>query len=201
MAHLQQAGGKSAMASDPDRRFGPNRERACGSMVAMAMRSHLESALSETGRTVTSVLEELVGEPVDACERRHLTVTADTPNLFGVEKGHPLVQRSAVLQGRTSAQPFVNVETLLVPSRLPAAFYRRLETSADPIGRILAMEGIDFTRSQLPGPEATRPSAGGILAVPDDCLLARTYRLEIDGLAVMVISEWFLRSLEPFLSP
>lgn len=63
------------------------------------------------------------------------------------------------------------------------------------------MEGIDFTRSQLPGPEATRPSAGGILAVPDDCLLARTYRLEIDGLAVMVISEWFLRSLEPFLSP
>ena len=170
-------------------------------MVAMAMRSRLESALSETGGTVTSFLEELVGERVDAHERRHVTVAAGTPNLFGVEKGHPLVRRSAVLQGRTSAQPFVNAETLLVPSRLPAACCRRLETSADPIGRILATEGIDFTRSQLPGPCGSQPWARNPLAVPDDCLLARTYRLDIDGLAVMVISEWFLRSLEAFLSP
>jgi chorismate-pyruvate lyase len=165
----------------------------------MAMRSRLESALSETGRTVTSFLEELVGERVDAHERRHVRVAASTRNLFGVEKGHLLVQRSAVLQGRDSAQPFVNAETLLVPGRLPAAFYQRLETSADPIGRILATEGIDFTRSRLPGPHRTRPWGVAALPVPDDYLLARTYRVEINGLAVMVISEWFLRSLEPFL--
>ena len=170
-------------------------------MVAMAMRSRLESALSETGGTVTSFLEKLVGEQVDAHERRHVTVAADTPNFFGVEKGHPLVQRSAVLQGRTSAQPFVSAETLLVPSRLPAAFSRRLEASADPIGRILAAEGIEFSRSPLPGPAPRRSWTLGALPERDDCLLARTYRIEIDGLAAMVISEWFLRSLEAFLCP
>ncbi len=199
MPHLWQAGefrGDFRAGSD----VGPNCERACGSMVAMAMRSRLEAALSETGGTVTSYLEELVGEPVDAQQRRHVTVAAGTPNFFGVEKGHPLVQRSAVLQGRTSSQPFVNAETLLVPSRLPAAFYRRLETGADPIGRILATEGIDFTRSQLPGPHRRRTWERGALVVPDDYLLARRYRVEIGGTAVMVISEWFLRSLESFLN-
>ena len=121
---------------------------------AVATRSRLESALSQTGTTVTAFLEQLVGEPVDAHELRHVMIEARTPNLLGVGEGHPLLQRSSVLQGRRSQRPYVHAESLLVPSRLPAAFCRQLETSSDPIGRILAKEGIVFTRSQLPRPDS-----------------------------------------------
>ncbi len=32
-----------------------------------------------------------------------------------------------------------------------------------------------------------------------DCLLARTYRIDTEGVPVMIITEWFLSSLERFL--
>jgi chorismate-pyruvate lyase len=35
--------------------------------------------------------------------------------------------------------------------------------------------------------------------MPCKHLLARAYRLEVDKVAVMVIAEWFLDNLEPFL--
>ena len=166
---------------------------------AVTMRLHLESALSESGTTVTAFLEQLVGERVDAHDRRHLTIPAGTPNLLGVEKGHPLLQRSTVLRGRVSEQPYVRAESLLVPSRLPAGFCRQLETSSDPIGRILAREGIGFTRSQLPGPDRPMTCARDELPESEDYLLVRRYRVEINEVVVMVISEWFLHTLERFL--
>jgi len=168
---------------------------------AVAPRSRLESVLSQTGTTVTAFLEQLVGEPVDAHELRHVMIEASTPNLLGVGEGHPLLQRSSVLQGRRSQRPYVHAESLLVPSRLPAAFCRQLETSNDPIGRILAKEGIVFTRSQLPRPDRGRAPVRADSQGSEDCLFARTYRIDIDGVAVMVISEWFLQVLELFLGP
>ncbi|MGA2037385.1 MAG: chorismate pyruvate-lyase family protein [Acidimicrobiales bacterium] len=167
----------------------------------MTTRSRLELALGQTERTITAFLEQLVGESVDAHERRHVMTQARTPNFLGVGEGHPLLQRSAVLRGRRSAQPYMHAESLLVPSRLPAAFCRRLETSNDPIGRILAKEGMGFTRSALPRPDRCRASIFSDARVPDEHLLARTYRVDVDGVPVMVISEWFLATLESFLRP
>jgi chorismate-pyruvate lyase len=37
--------------------------------------------------------------------------------------------------------------------------------------------------------------------VPEDYLFARTYRIDLDGVAVILISEWFLRVLESLLGP
>jgi chorismate-pyruvate lyase len=170
-------------------------------MVAVTARSRLELALGQTDKTVTAFLERLVGEPVDAHERRHVMTQASTPNSLGVGEGHPLLQRSAVLRGRRSAQPYMHAESLLVPSRLPAAFCRQLETSSDPIGRILAKEGMDFTRSALPRPDRCRSSVFGDARVPDEHLLDRTYRVDVDGVPIMVIAEWFLPALESFLGP
>ena len=68
---------------------------------------------------------------------------------------------SIILRGRTSAQSYVHAESLLDPSRLPVAVYQQLETSSDPIGRILNREGIAFTRCQLPG-----LAEGGIRELP-----------------------------------
>ena len=166
---------------------------------AVTLRSCLESAFSQGGTTVTAFLEQLAGEPVDVHVRHHAMIEASTPNFLGVEEGHPLLQRSAVLQGRSSMQPYAHVESLLVPSRLPAGFCRQLETGNDPIGRILCKDGIAFTRSELPDPDRSRALVLCGSPVPEDYLFARTYRIDVDGVAVILISEWFLRVLESFL--
>lgn len=168
-------------------------------MVVVAARSRLELALRQAGGTVTAFLEQLVGEPVEAYERRHVMTQAGTPNYLGVGEGHQLLQRSAVLRGRRSAQPYMHARSLLVPSRLPAAFCEQLETTSDPIGRILTKKGIGFTRSPL---SVDRDGAFAFRDAPasDEHLLARTYRIDVNGLPVMVIGEWFLPALESFLS-
>ena len=160
----------------------------------VTMRVHLESALSEPGTTVTTFLEQLVGEPVDAHDRRHQMIPAGLPNLLGVEEeGHPLLQRSTVLTGRVSNRPYLHAESLLVPSRLPAGFCRQLETGSDPIGRILAREGVGLASRSALVPQST--TAHVFDELPElEYLLVRRYRVEINEVAVAVISEWFLRT-------
>jgi chorismate-pyruvate lyase len=162
--------------------------------------SSLESALRRAGGTVTAFLEHLVGEPIDAGERRQQTTKAGFPNSLRVGEGHPLIFRTATLQGRTSGRSYLYAETVLVPSRLPATCRQRLESSSDPIGRILEEEGITITREPLeepePGSAPVSPEAG--IAV-GDYLLKRTYRIDAEGTPLMVITEWFLTSLRGFL--
>jgi chorismate-pyruvate lyase len=162
--------------------------------------SGLESALGRAGGTVTAFLEHLVGEPIDAGERRQRATRAEWPNSLRVAEGHPLIFRTAALRGRTSGRSYLYAETVLVPSRLTVNCRQRLESTSDPIGRVLEEEGITVSRQPLEGPEpgtdADSPQAG--IAV-GDYLLARTYRLDAEGTPLMVITEWFLTSLRGFL--
>ena len=169
-------------------------------MVGVTTPSGLETALSRASGTVTAFLERLVGEPIDAHQRRHEMTRADTSSALQVAEGHPLLLRTAVLQGRTSGRPYVYAETVLVPSRLPGGFRRRLEASGDPIGRILSEEGITVTSEPLAGSgRGSVPVSSQTGSAIADYLLARTYRVDSEGEPVMVITEWFLPSLERFL--
>lgn len=160
--------------------------------------SSLQLALNDTGATVTAILERIVGEPVDAGSTSHTMTSAGSANLLGVEAACPLLLRTAVLKGRRSARPYLYAESLLVPSRLPASFCQELQTSRDPIGRLLVNSKIAFTRSQLPQSEGSGAFSDG-LSVPDEYLLSRRYRVESDGVPVMVVAEWFLPALELFV--
>ena len=77
----------------------------------------------------------------------------------------------------------------------------QLTSGHQPIGRLLEAEGVVVTREPMAGPG---PGSGpfGAEAAPSatDVLLARTYRVLDDGVPVMVISEWFLTTLTPFLT-
>jgi chorismate-pyruvate lyase len=116
---------------------------------------------------------------------------------LGVGKGRHLLRRTVVLRGRRSAKPYLYAESLLVPGRLPDVFFRRLETTVDPIGRILAEEGIAFTRIPLPGPDKRKLAVDGdACPPPDGCPLARAYRVDVAGVPVMVITEWFLSAVQ-----
>jgi chorismate-pyruvate lyase len=169
-------------------------------MEGVANLSTLESALSRAGGTVTAFLEHLVGEPIDAGERSQQMTKAELPNSLQVDEGHPLIFRKAALQGRMSGRSYLYAETVLVPSRLPTKCRQRLESSSDPIGRILEEERITITREPLGGPgPGTPPVPPEVGIAVGACLLARTYRVDTEGRPLMVITEWFLTSLRDFL--
>ena len=167
--------------------------------MGVAKLSGLEAALSKSSGTVTAFLEQLVGEPIEARERHHRIIRAEPSNSLRVAEGDPLLFRTAALEGRRSGRVYLYAETVLVPSRLPPNFRRRLDSSSDPIGRILEEEAIIVTRHPLGGsdPGSAPVSPEGV--VVGDYLLARTYRLDAEGSPLMMIAEWFLISLREFL--
>jgi chorismate--pyruvate lyase len=169
-------------------------------MVPVETRSRLELALESTSGTVTNFLEQLVGEGIDAHGRRHEMIGSRVSNALRAGEDQPLLHRSATLQGRDSGSSYVYAESVIVTSRLPAGFRLRLETGNDPIGRILAEEGIEATRQALAEPDrivlarsSEPPVASG------DYLLVRTYRIDVTDTPLMAITEWFLPALIPFL--
>jgi chorismate-pyruvate lyase len=160
----------------------------------------LRVALDRTSGSVTDFLEQLVGERIDAHTHHHDIVEAHNANGLRVEEGEPLLHRAATLQGRTSGRSYVYAESVIAVGRLPARFYNHLETSTDPIGRILDEMGIAVTR------ECVVASDGSVIPRPNSdidfggYLLARTYRIDSEHAPVMMITEWFLKTLIHFIS-
>jgi len=170
-------------------------------MVPVENRRELRAALESTGGTVTAFLEQLVGERIDAQTHRHDTIGAPPSNDLGVAEGEPLLQRAATLRGHTTGSPYVYAESVIVTGRLPTRFHLRLASSIDPIGRILEDTGIAVTREDLVGPLGFAGfRRNGVMDVSDS-LLSRTYRIDSERAPVMVITEWFLKTLDPFLPP
>ena len=171
-------------------------------MVDVASSQALQSALAGSDGTVTGLLERLVGEPIDADAEGHRTVEAARGNHLHVPMGSPLVCRAARLVGRRSGQAYVFAVSVLVPGRLPVGFRSRLESGHEPLGRLLEARGIRMSREPMTGPEpAAVPMWASAVPPVDEVVLARTYRARAGGPPVMVISEWFLTSLVPFLPP
>ncbi len=169
-------------------------------MTAVASASKLSSALTDTSGTVTNFLEELVGERIAAERCHHVRIGAPAANDLGVDEGEPLLCRAAVLQGCVSGNPYVYAESLIVVSRLPAGFLHRLETSSDPIGRLLDETGTAVTRKHLLGGQG--PAIGrwsNFDEITRGHVLDRAYRIDFRHRALMIVTEWFLRTLGPFL--
>ncbi len=170
-------------------------------MLAVAKESGLGAALNSTSGTVTSFLEGVLGERIAAEGCHHERISASAQNDLGVEEGEPLLRRAATLQGSVSGHPYVYAESMIVVSRLPPSFIHRLETSADPIGRLLDEAGIVATREDLVeglGIGMDRPR--NIDEIVHGYLLTRTYRIDSKQAPLMIISEWFLETLAPFFS-
>jgi chorismate-pyruvate lyase len=167
-------------------------------MEPVVNQSDLRVALDRTSGTVTDFLEQLVGEKIDAHTHRHDIVEAHDATDLGVEEAEPLLHREATLRGRATGRSYVYAESLIVVGRLPTGFCSQLETTKDPIGRILEEMGIAVTRQGV-GEPAGAPQPNSDVTV-DDYLLARTYRIDSEQTPVMMITEWFLKTLTPFLS-
>ena len=169
-------------------------------MMRVANPSALVAALDSTDLTVTTFLEQLVGEGIDARAHHHHRVGAPASNDLQAAEGEPLLQRAATLRGRRSGSPYVYAESIIVMNRLPVTFCLRLESGTDPIGRVLQEMKIPVTRRNLPTPAGlSDPRTNGAMKV-GDYLLARTYSIDSESRPLMVITEWFLTTLDPFLT-
>jgi chorismate-pyruvate lyase len=169
------------------------------SMMGVARKPGLRAALNGTKGTVTNFLEELVGERIAAERYHHERIVAPALNDLGVEEGELLLRRAAALKGSVSGQPYVYAESMIVVSRLPASFFHRLETSNDPIGRLLDEAGIAATRDDLvEGLVVGMDRPWNFDEIVSGYLLARTYRIDSRQTPLMIISEWFLGTLAPF---
>lgn len=167
-------------------------------MVLVANRLGLRAALDRSSGTVTDFLEQLVGETIDAHSHQHHIVEAHNASGLRVEEGEPLLQRAASLRGRKSGCSYVYAESIIVVSRLPTEFCKRLETGTDPIGRILDEMAIPVIRQDVGGHDGVFQSNSDVKVA--DHLLARTYRIDSEQTPVMIITEWFLKTMVPFLS-
>jgi chorismate-pyruvate lyase len=155
----------------------------------------LAAALSHWTGTVTSFLEEVSGEPVDAdvlCHRR-----ASATDVLGSDLmlTGELFLRSALLTGRRSWRQFVYAETALAADVLPDQVLRKLELTADPIGRVLDEAAVRTTRQQIDGPPTPGLAGSEVPAVVRLALSSRRYLISVDGRSMMIIGEWFLPSL------
>ena len=145
----------------------------CDSMVAWP--PHRNSKGTQPGDgTVTAFLERLVGEPVDAHRTRHEVGRAGTSSALQVAEGHLLlIGRRCSRVGRR-AGPMSTPKASSCPAASPTDFRLRLDSTSDPIGRILDDQAI----SRDPGapvrtgparrrwPAGTRPPTGDCPAEP-----------------------------------
>jgi len=169
-------------------------------MVPVTNGSQLRVALESTGDTVTKFLEQLVGECIDAHVHHHEIVRATNSNDLGVADGEPLLQRAATLRGRVSGSSFVYAESTIVTGRLPTSFSLRLASGNDPIGRILDEMEIEVTREDPIEPGETAVPRSDEAVMFGNYLLTRSYRIASEQAPLMIITEWFLEPLRPFLS-
>ena len=157
----------------------------------------LAERLAALRGTLTGFLEELVHEPVVAHRLEQGDAPAAGDNPVSVDAGTVVTRRVAVLRGQHSRRPFVDTATVLVGSRLPAEFRRTLAETDAPIGRVLSRTGLEVTRVALPAPGLREWRRHPMFAAHH--LHARHYRLDIAGVPVMEIAEWFRPELAEYL--
>ena len=114
--------------------------------------SDLLSALQRAQGTVTEFLEDMAGEPIDADILTQNPGPAGNDNSLRIEPDAALIRRNVLLTGRTSGRRYVYAESAIAAGRLPASAQRRLESSRDPIGRVLTAHRLEVLREPLAGP-------------------------------------------------
>lgn len=160
----------------------------------------LLTALQGANGTVTEFLEDLTGEPIDADILSQNAELAGTDNSLGLESDAELVRRAVLLTGRISGRRFVYAESAIAVGRLPASARRRLESSRDPIGRVLTKHRLEVRREPLAGPVVAIGNAPTVTDLLDRTALSRCYLITLGSEPTIVVSEWFLLTVSEALT-
>ncbi len=162
--------------------------------------AELLSALQRAKGTVTEFLEHLAGEPIDADILSQKTGPAGSDNSLGLESDAELVRRFVLLTGRISGRSFVYAESAIAVERLPASAWRCLESTREPIGRVLTECRLEVRREPLPGLVVAVGNTARIADLLGGAVLSRRYRITLGSDPVIVVSEWFLQTVPEALA-
>ncbi len=158
------------------------------------------TTLAQGTATVTELLEHLAGEPIEADILHQREVPAGADNLLSLPVTARTVHRTVLLTGGTTGRVFVYAESVIATGRLPPAACLRLETSRDPIGRVLVDHHLDVDRRWLGPAEVVEDPDERVAPLIGRAVQSRRYRITIDGRPAMIISEWFLPSVSDALA-
>jgi len=162
--------------------------------------AELLNALQRAKGTVTEFLEHLAGEPIDADILSQKTGPAGNDNSLGLESDAELIRRIVLLTGRISGRRFVYAESAIAAERLPPSARRCLESSRDPIGRVLTKYRLEVQREPLAGPVVAVGNTARTIDLLDSASLSRRYRITLGSDPVIVVSEWFLQTVPEALT-
>jgi chorismate lyase len=160
--------------------------------------ARLAGALAAHRGTVTDFLEEVGGEPVDALVLSQVTGPVTDPTAWsGTSPAASVLRRTAFLVGRSTGTRYLYAESEIRTDRLPMDVGRRLESSRDPIGRVLAEGGVTLRRQLLAHRLGTPTGHDGQGPLIETVVLSRRYGMVAGDETAMVISEWFLTPSAP----
>lgn len=152
----------------------------------------MQRMLLATDGTVTTLLEVYAGEPIEAVElgqSRRPALSQDA-EMLAMGEGADLLDRRVLLCGVRSGSRFVYGESLIVPERLEADILERLESTTEPIGKLLRTRRLETFREVITvGKQRAGPLGALFGSTEDAVLLFRTYRIIIGGSPAVLITE------------
>ncbi len=146
-------------------------------------------ALLVTDGTVTKIIEAYFWEPV-AVDTLVQDLTRAERNIPWVEvaAGDPVLVRQAQLRGTDSGKVYATAFSVIRTERVPSAFRQRLIDREIGIGVLIRDSGLESYREVM---EIGAADVDADTPGPGSDRVFRTYRIIIDGVPVILITETF----------
>jgi chorismate lyase len=156
--------------------------------------------LIATNGTLSRILTVVANDEivVQIVEQQIHDVVPKIPELEQLAIGRVL-QRRILLKGRSMGNPFVAAESWIAIDRLPPAIMTSLMTTDCPIGEVMATSCLETFKE---APQVWMGELPGWLALAEyqnsqPGTVGRRYRIISGGQPVLIITEYFLRSVFP----
>lgn len=153
--------------------------------------------LIATDGTLTRILGVVANDKIvlEIINQQIHDIAPNLPELGQLPSGRVL-QRHILLKGRSSGNPFVAAESLIALDRLPPAIVTSLTKTDRPIGEVIAASRLETFKEAakvwIGQPPGWLALAGWQNSEPR--IVARRYRVIMEGQPVMIITEYFLRN-------
>jgi chorismate-pyruvate lyase len=158
--------------------------------------STIQRILLTTDGTVTEVVEIYAGESMRVVKLAQGLVPVERDvKALDLRKGHEVLSRHILLQGKFSGDNFLYAESLIVPDRLDEKVRDGLLRCNQPIGYLIMENRMETFREILVwGSEAAGPLADHFHIDENDSIVFRTYRIFANQHPIMQITEKFPES-------
>lgn len=156
----------------------------------------IQKVLLISDGTLTNIIEVLAGENIQVTKLSEEQVRIDSgADLLDVKPGDEALLRKILLRGVRSMCNYLYAESLIIPQRLQPELRERLVCESTPIGRLWIEHRTETFKEMISmRRERAENLAHFFQILPDDVMLARTYRVFSQQQPVMVITEKFPKS-------